>query len=203
VRVSAFEEEVIVPLPGHVTPARHARSTVLIGSVSSIRELGRFDEYLSHLPLAHQETLLGAVAGTWIAIDVALAHYEACDALHFSVDQQVQNGRVTFEKNRGTILGTIVKLAREGGVSPWNVLPLFQRFWDRSYDGGGVRVVKLGPKEARLELVAVRIVDSRYYRNALRGLVMGVTELFCNKAYVTETPGKRGPGTVSYRLQWA
>ena len=88
-------------------------------------------------------------------------------------------------------------------MTPWSVMPHFQRFWERGYDGGGVRCTRLGPKEARLELVAVRVVDSRYYRNALRGLVMGVVELFCNKAYATESPGKRGPGTVSYRVQWA
>jgi hypothetical protein len=196
-------EEVILPMPSPVRVARHARTTVLLGSISCIRELGRFDEYVTHLPDADRKQLLDAVVGAWLPIEVAFSHYSACDALNFPVDQQVLNGRVTFDKSRGTLLGTIVKMAAQGGMTPWSVFPFFQRFWERAYDGGGVRIVKTGPKEARLELVAVRIADSRYYRNALRGLVMGVTELFCTKAYATETPGKRGPGTVSLRVQWA
>jgi len=196
-------EEVILPMPSPVVVARHARSTILMASVGSIRDLGRFDEYVVHLPEAHRELLLDAVAAVWIPIDVAFSHYSACDALNLPVDQQVQNGRVIFDKNRGTLLGTVVRMATQSGMTPWNVFPHLQRFWERAYDGGGVRIVKLGPKEARLELVAVRVTDSRYYRNALRGLVMAVTEMFCRKAYATETPGQRGAGTVSYRVQWA
>jgi len=190
-------------MPSPVVVARHARSTILMGSISCIRELGRFDEYVTHLPDAHRELLLDAVAAAWIPMDVAFSHYSACDALNFPVDQQVQNGRVTFDKNRGTLLGTVVRMATQSGMTPWSVFPHFQRFWERGYDGGGVRVVKLGPKEVRLELVAVHVTDSRYYRNALRGLVMAVTELFCRKAYATEIPGQRGTGTVGYRVQWA
>lgn len=77
-------------------------------------------------------------------------------------------------------------MAKAGGMSPWSVFPYYQRFWERGYDGGGVRVIKRGPKEARVELVAFRLVDSRYFRSALRGLVTGVTELFSAKAYVAE-----------------
>jgi hypothetical protein len=190
-------------MPNPVKVARHARTTVLIGSISCIRELGRYDEYVARLPESDRQLLIDAVVGAWLPIEVAFSHYSACDALDFSVDQQVHNGRVTFDKNRGTLLGTIVKMAAQGGMTPWTVFPYFQRFWERAYDGGGVRVVKTGPKEARLELVAVRATDSRYYRNALRGLVMGVTELFCSKAYATEAPGKRGPGMVTLRVQWA
>jgi hypothetical protein len=190
-------------MPSPVVAARNARSTILMGSISSIRDLGRFDEYVAQLPEAHRELLLNAVAAAWIPIDVAFSHYSACDSLNFTVDQQVLNGRVTFDKTRGTLLGTVVRMATQSGLTPWNVFPYFQRFWERGYDGGGVRIVKLGPKEARLELAAVRITDSRYYRNALRGLVMAVTEMFCRKAYATEIPGQRGAGTVSYRVQWA
>ncbi len=190
-------------MPSPVVVARNARSTILLGSIACIRDLGRFDEYVTRLPADHREILLGAVAAEWIPMEIALSHYSACDALNFTVDQQLQNGRVTFDKSRGTLLGTVVRMATQSGMTPWNVFPYFQRFWERGYDGGGVRVVKLGPKEARLELVAVRIADSRYYRNALRGLVMAVTEMFCRKAYATETPGQRGPSMVSYRVQWA
>jgi hypothetical protein len=143
------------------------------------------------------------VAGAWIPIDIALSHYRACEGLNLAPEQQVANGRHTFDKTRGTLMGTLVRMAKAGGMTPWTVYPHFQRFWLRGYDGGGIRVTRIGPKEARLELVAFPLNDSRYYRHALRGLVMAVTELFCTKSYMIEKTTGRAPGTVSYRLQWA
>jgi hypothetical protein len=175
-----------------------------MGSVASIREAGRFDEYAARLPAAHRDAILGAIAGSWIPIDIALAHYETCELLGLPAEQQVINGRYTFDKTRGTLLGTMVRMAaRESGMTPWEVIPYYQRFWERGYDGGGISVTKLGPKEARFDLVQFRLCECRYYRNALRGLAMGVLELFCTKAYVTERPGMRPPGSVSLRFQWA
>jgi hypothetical protein len=197
------EEETILAFPAPVVPARHARSTVLIGSQTGLRERGHFDRYVSHLPPAHRETLLTMVAGAWLPIDVAIAHYDACEALGLPPDQQVALGRTTFDKTAGTLLGTAFRMARESGVTPWTVFPFYQRFWERGYDGGGLSVVKLGPKEARLDIVQVRVAECRYYRTALRGLAMGVLELFCQKAYVTERPGRRAPGSVCFRMQWA
>ncbi|MGO8998431.1 MAG: hypothetical protein ACLQVI_34355 [Polyangiaceae bacterium] len=196
------QEETIVPFPSPVVPARHARSTILLGSMASIRELGRFDEYTAHLPHVHRETLLSAIAGTWMPIEVALAHYEACEALGLPVERQVANGRVTFDKTRGTLMGTMVRMARESGVTPWTVCPYFQRFWERGYDGGGLSVTKLGPKEARMDVVQVQLNECRYYRHAVRGLATAVFELFCQKAYVAESRGPRAPASVSFRIQW-
>ena len=146
---------------------------------------------------------IGAVPGTWIPIEVAFAHYEVCESLGLPTERQIANGRAMFDKMRGIFLGTMVQMARESGVTPWTVCPLLQRFWERGYDGGGISVTKIGPKEARMELVQFRLGDSLYYRNALRGLLMGVLELFCQKAYVTELPRRRAPASVVVRAQWA
>jgi hypothetical protein len=200
--VPPTSEDTVLALPTPVTPARHARSTVLLGSIATLREADRFDEYQARLPLEHRETLLNMVAGAWIPIDVALAHYETCNALALPLDRQVANGRATFDKTRGTLLGTMLRMARESGMTPWSVFPYYQRFWERGYDGGGIAVTRLGPKEARLDLVQFRLVECPYYRHAVRGLATGVLELFCQKAYVTERPGMRSPASVSFRMQW-
>ncbi len=193
----------MLALPKALVPIRHARSTVLIGSLATIRELGRIAEYESRLSAPHRDILFNLVAGTWVPIEVAYAHYDACEYLNFPVEQQVANGRATFDKTSGTLLGTVIRMAKEAGVSPWNIFPQFQRFWSRGYDGNGVAVFKMGPKEARVEVVQNRLCDSRYYRNALRGLVLGVTDLFCSKSYSTEKPGMRVPMAMTFRVQWA
>ncbi len=195
-------EELILPFPAVRRPCDHARSTVLIGSLDAVRATGRFDAYVAALPREHHEALLRAVAGTWVPISVAIAHYTACDALGYSPDQELKNGRFTFDRAGTTIFGTVMKLAKGAGVTPWTLLTQMQRFWGRGYDGGEIAIYRLGPKEGRIEVVNVPLLDRRYYRNALRGILLSAMEMFCSKAYVTERPG-RLPSTVTYRVQWA
>lgn len=199
----AFERETVLALPEPVVRARHVRSTVLLSSISAVRAAGFGEAYVNALAPEHREMLLGSVVGMWIPMNVALAHYRACESLALTTDTQVALGRAVFDRTQGTLLGTAVKLSRAAGASPWTVLPLFQRFWLRGFDGGGIAVYKLGPKDAQIDCFAVEVNDVRYFRNALRGLVIGVLELFTAKMYVKELSGAREPGSVHYRAQWA
>jgi hypothetical protein len=196
-------DEVLVPFPPTLTTARNAKSTVLQGSVAAVRASSRFHEYLRHVPPASQPILLHSVAGTWIPIDVAFAHYSACDAAGFGIDEAFANGRATFDKAGHVLFGTVLRMAKAAGVTPWTPLEQLQRFWDRGYDGGGVQVLRVGPKEARIQIVRTRLAESPYYRNALRGVLASAMDLFCTKTYLTERPGAREPMTMSLRQQWA
>ena len=182
---------------------RAARSTIIISSIAVIRGNGQFDAYRDALPVEVRPVLLEAIAGTWIPVEAAVEHYRACDALALGVDAQFANGRKTFERTGATLFGTMMRMARGAGVTPWAVLENLQRFWDRGYDGGGVCVYKVGPKEARTDLVGVAVCEVPYYRNALRGLMSVVIELFCAKAYLTEQRPPRGASSMSLRIQWA
>jgi hypothetical protein len=195
-------ESILVPLPAHVSPCRHARSTVILGSAASIRAIGRWDDYVAALHGPARELILGAVAGTWIPFDIAAVHYAACDALELPPDTVVANGRRTFDSIGGTLFGTIMRMAKSAGVTPWAFIEQLPRFWARSYDGGGVEIIRAGPKEARIRVVHVTLLDSPYFRGALRGVLVAVMERFCQKAYAVEvTP--RPLATIVLRLQWA
>ena len=196
------ELETVLPFPNQVAPVRHARSTVVIGSIASIRESGRFERYAASLVPEHRDELLHAVAGTWIRVEVARSHYSACDSLGLSSEQEVDLGRGIFKRTGDTMFGTVLRLAKGAGATPWTVLPQLQRFWDRGYDGGGVCVQKLGPKEARIELVQCSILESRYFRNAARGLVGSILQLFCTRVYMQELTAVRSAGSVAVRAQW-
>jgi hypothetical protein len=195
-------DDVILAFPSPIRPMRHLRSTLIMASVASLKKAGRFEAYQQALAREHREAVLGAIAATWLPLEVALAHYAACDALGLSVEQQVQAGRGTFTGARPTLLGTAVALARTAGFTPWQAFPLYQRFWDRGCDGGGVTVVQVGPKDAHITIVQVPLMASAYFRNGLRGLCAGLTELFCQRAYVTER-SHATPGTLAVRVQWA
>ena len=185
-----------------VQPLRRVRSTLVLASIESVRRGGRFDDYERALPAEHKESLLKAVAATWIPLEIARVHYAACDSLDLPPDTIAEMGRGVFDRIRGTLLGTTVRMARGAGVTPWTVLPHLQRFWDRAYQGGGLSVIKVGPKEARGEVVQARLCDSIYFRHALRGLLVGVLELFCQKAYVSLLP-VRASASIAYQMQWA
>lgn len=196
------ENEVILPFPARTHPVRAIRSTVIVGSFAVLRERGLFDAYAAALPAESREILVHMVAAAWIPMDLAMTHYAACDSLDLPPDTIAEMGRGVFDRIRGTLLGTTVRMARGAGVTPWTVLPHLQRFWDRAYQGGGLSVIKVGPKEARGEVVQARLCDSIYFRHALRGLLVGVLELFCQKAYVSLLP-VRASASIAYQMQWA
>jgi hypothetical protein len=193
-----------MPLPATFGPLKRVRSTLIISSYSAMRDSGRSAAYLEALPLQHHGPVLQAVAGTWMPIEVALAHYTACDMLGLPADMQVAIGRQVGERMHGTLLGTVVRMAKEAGVTPWTVIPQFQRFWNRAFEGGGLYATKVGPKEVHIGVEKAALADCSYWRSALSGLAMGVLDLFCQKSYMQERGArKRVPGSASFRIQWA
>jgi hypothetical protein len=167
-----------------------------------LRRLGHFDEYLKHLPEQHHPAVLESVAATWVPIDAAHAHYAAIDALALPPSTQIAMGRRAMDRVAGTLLGTSISVAKEAGATPWTILPRVQRFWDRGYDGGGVAVLKLGPKEARVDVAEFSLCTSSFYRCALMGWLSGLTEMFCSKVYVKDGGSLHGRHSFSVRVQW-
>src|SRR5207237_7719063 len=100
-------------LPAPIVAARHARSTVLLGSLAVVRETGKLEAYKAQVPGPHRDILMNMVAGAWVPMDIAFSHYEACDSLGWSIDQQVANGRSTFDRTAGTLLGPMDRMERE------------------------------------------------------------------------------------------
>jgi len=196
-------EEEILPFSqdrAHVLPASQFRSTWIVSSLQSLRERGHFERYLAGLA-AHKAEILECVAGTWLPLRVAHAHYAACDALRLATEEQLAMGRAVGGRAQGSILQTAAKAARGAGVTPWTILPQFDRLWRRGANGGVIAVTKTGPKEARVEIVGCALFDVDYFRNAFRGVLLGIGDLFCRTPYVHDV-GRRIPGEAMFQLQW-
>jgi hypothetical protein len=199
----ASQGRVILALPPRFDAVSRIRSTLIMSSLAAVRDGGHATAYFAALPAEHHPAIKDAVAGAWLPIAIGIAHYNACEALGLSVDEQLALGRGVGDRVRGTLLGTTTRMAKEAGVTPWTVLPHLQRFWNRAFDGGAITIVQLGPKDAGIEAQKSPLSDVRYFRTALRGLLTNVLEMFCAKAYIKERPGHRPPGTVRFRAQWA
>ncbi len=189
--------------PEVTLPVRHVRSTLLIASIDNVRGAGYFDDYAKLVPAEHRPVLFESIAGLWVPLDAALAHYRACDGLRLAESTSVNFGKATVDRVGQSMVGTVLRMAKQAGMTPWSFYPLVQRFWMRGYDGGGIAIYKLGPKDARLDLVQSALCESPFYRRALRGWLTGLTQLFCKTLYLNELGQHEGTASVAYRAQWA
>jgi hypothetical protein len=197
-------EEIVVPFDeGKHKPATDLRSTLLTTSIQSLRARGLYDRYTGLLPAAHREAILTSVAGVWLPMNVGVAHYTTCDSLGLAAAEQFAIGQEVGDRVQGTLLGLVVRTAKTAGLTPWAGLSNCTRLYTRLFQGGSVRLVKLGPKEARLELVNNALSASPHYRNGFRGVAVAGAELFCQKAYGTELPRLTSPTTFAMRISWA
>jgi hypothetical protein len=193
--------EILCAPPASFKPVSKVRSTILLASRSCVVAAGHGTRYDAALAPAARRALDDAVAGVWLPLDVATAHYRACDALDLGPNAIATIGRSTNDRVKKTLAGTFIHVFQEAGGNPWNVIPHWQRFWDRGYEGGALRVTKLGPKDARVDVLACPLCESHYFRHALRGLSNGFIEVFCKRAYATEITSSADG--ASFRYQWA
>jgi hypothetical protein len=183
--------------------ATHVRSTVLHSSLGIIRESGRFDAYAAALPPQYHDALFDLVVGIWVPMEIGLAHYEAANAVGFTPREQYENGRLVVDRIGRTAFGLVGALARSSGATMWTALSNAQRIWDRAMLGGMLVVYKLGPKEARLEGYGAPLVRIPYVRQGWRGMIAGIGDLFCQKAYVNEIPRLCVGPSFGFRIAWA
>jgi hypothetical protein len=200
-------EGVLIPLRvspgGKVSVVTQVRSTLIASSFLVLRARGHERAYLRHLPPALHDVVLQSVAGSWMPLDVGMAHYAAANAIGLSMEEQLDIGSDVAVRIQNSLLGTLVRVAKGAGVTPWTGLEHFQRLWDRLLDGGAGAVYRLGPKEARVEMHGVPLVEIPYFRNAWRGMFLGSASLFCAKMYVTEIPRFGSKTSWALRLSWA
>jgi hypothetical protein len=188
-------------LPRHAVPVVSSfRSTWVASSVLALRGNGLIERYTAQLAPDDRPLLLYAVAGSWLPADLVVRHYEACDRLGLEESSIFENGAAVTKHVHGS---TLTRVARAVGVTPWTLFAQLDRLWDRVMLGGAVAVGKVGPKEARVELLGFPLAHIRYNRIATRGILHALCTEFCRRVFVREEPAFCTRTTLGYRLQWA
>lgn len=182
----------------------HVRGALIVSSLGVLRELGRFARYSELLDPAYREDVITALALSWVPIDVALAHYRACDALDFGPAELAQIAQVLSTRYADSIFGTMLRTSRQVGLdAPWLALRSQGRFWDRVYVGGGVRAYRLGPKDAHLEQQGLPLAQIAYFREAHRLWLQAIGGLFAKTVHVRLVrPREPGPNTMALAGSW-
>jgi hypothetical protein len=199
-------ETAYVPFPApvyQIPRTSQFRSTWLSSSLRALRQRGLMDAYFAALPREYHAPVEECVAGAWLPAEVAEAHYRACDALGLSVATQMEIGASVAQFAQGSLLNTFIRMARSAGVTPWTMFGNYGRLWDRIWVGGAVAVYKLSEHEARVEIVQWTCAGSDYCRNALRGVLRGMTDIFGMQATVHELPRPYDVHSLAYRVRWA
>lgn len=202
---SAFEVEVVLdytsPLGPNVT---HMRGTLLVNSLDNLRALGLYDRYLETLPPSHRDVIPYAIAASWIPIDIALLHYETCDAMGLSEGELGKMGELMATRVAETFLATVLRTTRQAGVeSFWSVLKQNNRLLERMYQGGGMAVLKAGPKDLILENTGLPVVASRYWRRAYVYYMKAIGDMFTKVTYVRLVhPRVAHPHSIAVACSW-
>jgi hypothetical protein len=201
-----FREEVLVPFPPTLArepDATHCRGTLLIASRQTLKSRGHFQRYQSHLAQEHDIAIASSVAGTWLPIELGMAHYRACDALDLPVEEQLELGGAVVHALQRTFIGTALRAAGKGAlISPLLGLQTFFGVYARAIKGGGGRMVRIGPKDVRVEFRGLPLFTIRYFRIAYRGFITAGCEFFAQRVVTAELGAHLSPTTVAYRIAW-
>jgi hypothetical protein len=197
--------ETIVPLPAPpdlIVPAKAIRSTTIISSFAALRALRVTDAYFAVLPAEHRPTIVGAVAGQWLPMDVGIAHYAAVESLGLSSEQARDNGRRVAERVQNSYFATLIR-PLGAGITPWSVLPRAPSLLARLVDGGACAVYRQGPKEAHIEIHGVPLARFAYVRLGWAGMFEGTLELIAKKVYARDVSTPSPLPVAALSVAWA
>lgn len=176
------------------------RGSLLVSAIERLKACGYHDRYLAVLSPTLREKVSFSLAMSWLPIELVIQHCQACDELVLSDAELQALGGETASSMARVMLGS---LARNAGMTPLVALGSAGRVYDRIYEGGGVSVTRLGPKDLRLEQIGTRLAASRYFRVTTQGFYRSLCELFCKKAYVAPARGvDRGPDSYAVTVSW-
>lgn len=201
-RVNSARGTVVVDYRAPEGPiATHVRSTLLSSSVQTLRELGHFERYSALMPPTERELILLTLAPTWLPMSVAETHYGACEALKLADSEVERMGQAVSQRFMGTFLQTFVRSSRSVGGSPWVPIKQYGRLWARIWQGGSVRVLEQGPKDAVIESHGLSVARGRYFSHAYMGVIRAAATMFASTVYVRLRPGPT-PSTHVCQLSW-
>lgn len=185
-----------------VPAVTRVRSTLLRSSLMALERQGLTDAYRENLPAEVRDEILGVVPGTWVEIGLAMAHYRAIDSLQLKLADQLALGGAVGTSVQGLLVGTMMRVARGVGLTPWTGVGQYARIWDRLFVGGDLEVEKVHRAEAVVTMYGLRLFGVPYFRVAMRGLQQtGLSAIWTSrKAHVVEAASSET--MLSCRISW-
>jgi hypothetical protein len=154
-----------------------------------LKRHGNYERWLSLVHPRYRDIIVESIAPSWLPVEVALAHYRACDALELSPRDMLDVGLGVGERLQGTLIQVAVRMARTGGATPALGVICVQRIWPRLFIGGSFQAELVGPKDLRLEVRSTVLTGSSYFRGSMPGnLLAAMRVLELRAPHVKQLP---------------
>ena len=179
------EPETIIALPDVIAPTTHVRSTLIQSSLKQLKASGHFDEYERRLPQAQRAEILDSVAPTWLSIEVAMAHYQACDELQLSTAELTRLGEAVGKLINNVLISVLARAAKAAGITPWQFYGQLGRVWSRAFQGGAVGLKRVGETESLIEIRGLPLCRFEYFRFGCAGVFTSIGNLAASRTTTT------------------
>ena len=158
--------EILIPHEQDFQPVVALRNTMLQASLGELREAGYFERYTAHIDPAVLHELSTNLAPSWVPIELADAHYQACDRMGLNAEELQRIGHAVGVRVRQTSIVVADNRTSGAPVDVWTIVGQLHRVWKRLYQGGSVQIVKLGPRDELIELRGHSLYRHPYFRFA-------------------------------------
>jgi hypothetical protein len=183
--------------------ATHVRSTLLQSSVLTLRKRGHLERYLTLLPAALHDRLLLNIAPEWYDIEIAMAHYQACEGLMLEDEELEAIGEEVSNKLMNTFLGTVLKsVSRNTGIDPVTVMSHYPKFWARTWRGGSLEAYRTGPKDLVARGRGMPCARFRYFRVAYAGMVRAACGFAARRVFCTPRFAPAATEEMTVAISW-
>jgi hypothetical protein len=201
--VSTDRPHLIAQSAGGPAVCTHIRGTMIINSLTTLRNGERIDEYFAKLPAEHHHAVHEVSVQSWVSVELAIAHYDAMGSVYLDPAEQVQNGRLAAERTQNSHLRTVIRtLSATGTVDMWDVLGRVPNLAARTFLGGGVTVFRVGPKDGRIEFRGFPFYKAGYMHNSTQGTFQAAFALLSSRIYLKQDPRFRSEDSMALLISW-
>jgi hypothetical protein len=155
---------VLIPHDPGAGPVTAIKNVLIQSSLAELKNHGHYERYSELMAADMLETLQLSLAPGWIPIELALAHYDACDRLELSPAQFAAIGNDVGDRVQDAVLISLAKKTRPANIDVDAVLGPLQRMWPRLFQGGSVQTVRVAPRVRLIEERGFRLNRYHYYR---------------------------------------
>jgi hypothetical protein len=183
---------------------RNVRGSLIASSLQTLRELGHYDRYLALLPTGYRDTVLFALASSWLPIEAAacaLPGLRRAEAGGRAADRHRRSGG---QAHHGYVPGDPAAQRAQPGCCPDALAALTQyhRVCERIIDGGTFMVIEVGPKDAIVQTRGLPLFEYRYFRTATLGMFRGGVGVFAKTCYARELPERSTRDSMAVSVRW-
>jgi hypothetical protein len=158
--------EIFIPHDPAAGPVTALKNLIIQSSLTQLKANGHYERYVSLIAPEVLEELLARMGPGWIPVELAMAHYQACEDLNLNGDETAAVGTSVGDRLQSATLVSRAKKVREDDFDVWGSYTQMYRMWARLYQGGSVQVVKLGPNAQLIEQRGFPMNRFRYFRQA-------------------------------------